>query len=389
MEHAQTKRFLPRVVAAILGVAALAALLAPAAASAQTTVVVLGIRSLEGDDEFARNLTGALRHAASQVEGWTVSEREVTLAQMALAHGCDEPNPTCMTDIADSLEVDRVLYGEVRRTSAGAEYDFSMNLHLFNGESNEIERSIAETIPRIQQDIDDLRDPVRRFVSALSGAPRRGTLVVTTNVPGAEVFVDDASVGVADADGRLLVSDVAAGTRHVRVVAAGHTSFRSTVSVEAYGEATFEAELQAGAGGGGGVPVGAVVGGALLVVGVVAAALWVWSMTEVNAINNDAYFIERRDDHTPTNVHICDYNQGPPGGLPSDARIADLCNTGRTHEVLQFVFLGTAAVAAGVGAYLLVSGLMGGDESDTAGLRLTPTFGFGLDHGYVGLTGRF
>src|SRR5690606_22646690 len=129
--------------AALLSSFAAASVATPGAAQAQSgaSLVVLGIRSVEGDDEFTRNLTGALRHAASQVAGWDVSDREVTLAQMALAHGCDDPDPPCMAAIADSLEIQRVLYGDVRRTSAGDSFDFSINLHLFNGETDQIEHS--------------------------------------------------------------------------------------------------------------------------------------------------------------------------------------------------------------------------------------------------------
>src|SRR5262249_4376148 len=39
-------------------------LFAPRIAASPTSVVVLGLRSSEGDDEFARSFTGAFRHAA-------------------------------------------------------------------------------------------------------------------------------------------------------------------------------------------------------------------------------------------------------------------------------------------------------------------------------------
>src|SRR5690606_36016273 len=155
--------------------------------------------------------------------------------------GCEEPDPTCMAQVADTLQVARVLYGEVRRTSSGEPYDFSMNLHLFNGDTDQIERSVADTIPGVHQDIDDLREPVRRYVASRSGASRVGSLRTAVNVPGAECFIDDESVGTADDGGRLIVPNVQAGNRNVRVVAIGHQSFRSTVSIEAYSEATFEA----------------------------------------------------------------------------------------------------------------------------------------------------
>lgn len=380
------------------------ATLAPALASAQT-VVVLGIRSVEGDDEFARNLTGALRHAASQVQGWTVSEREVTLTQMALAHGCDEPDPTCLEQMAQTLTAERILYGDVRRTNAGATYDFSVNLHLFNAEIHQIENTVTDTIPGIRRDIDDLREPARRYVAALSGAPRSGTLRVTVNVPGAEVFVDGQSVGTADADGRLVVADVQAGSRSVRVVATGHQSFTSTVSVEAYGEASFEAELQSGGGGPSApFPTELVVGTGLLVVAAALAAGMIGSWVQINDMQNDMDFQALRAD---AGVYLASNSNAPRdvcaligptsshrGGvlMGADAatqnRLDAVCREAPTWEALQFVFGIGAAAAAGVGAYFLVSALSGSAAPPSEQVfQLTPSFG--PDHAYLGVAGQF
>jgi hypothetical protein len=49
--------------------------------------------------------------------------------------------------------------------------------------------------------------------------------------------------------------------------------------------------------------------------------------------------------------------------------VRDLCSTGDTVEVLQYVFLGTAIVSGGLGVYLLLSaGDGGGHSSETAAL---------------------
>ncbi len=382
-------------------------------ASAQTSVMVLGIRSVEGDDEFTRNLTGALRHAASQVEGWTINENEVTLAQMALAYGCDEPDPTCMSQIADSLGVARVIYGDVRRTSAGNTYDWSINLHLFNAETDQIEHSVADTIPGVRRDIDDLREPVRRYVAALSGAPRVGTLHIAVNVPGAEVFIDGEPVGTADDEGHLDVSDVAAGSRNVRVAATGHQSFRSTVSVEPYGEASFEAELQAAAGGGGEFPVELVSGVGLLVVAAGLAAGWIGSWYHVRYdLNGDPDFQHFREDTwnmiqanngggsgDPSQYDVCALGNGNwqlrdnsdvihARDAASSQRGREVCGEASTFEALEFVFGIGAAAAAGVGIFLLVDALSGGSTpAAQQSWRLTPSFS--LTHGYLGVSADF
>ena len=378
--------------------------LAPAVASAQT-VIVLGIRSVEGDDEFARNLTGALRHSASQVQGWNVSEREVTLTQMALAHGCDEPDPTCLEQMAQTLTAERILYGDVRWTSAGQTYDFSVNLHLFNAQTNQIENTVTDTIPGVRRDIDDLREPARRYVAALSGAPRAGTLRVTVNVPGAEVFVDGESVGTADADGRLVVADVQAGSRSVRVVAPGHQSFASTVSVEAYGEASFEAELQAGGGGPSTpFPTELVVGVGLLVVAAALAGGMIGSWLQISDMQSDPDYQALRADagvylaSNPNAPHdVCaliattsSHRGAVVGGAdaPTQNRLDAVCRDAPTWEALQFVFGIGAAAAAGVGAYFLVSALSGSSAPPSEqAIQLVPSFG--PDHAYLGVAGQF
>lgn len=393
-------------------VAASAALAQPEVASAQARVMVLGIRSVEGDDEFSRNLTGALRHASSQVQGWTVSDNEVTLAQMALAYGCDEPDPQCLSQIADSLSVDRVVYGDVRRTSAGDTYDWSINLHLFNAETHQIEHSVADTIPGVRRDIDDLREPVRRYIAELSGAPRVGTLHISVNVPGAEVFIDDEPVGTADDEGQLDVTDVASGSRNVHIVAEGHQSFRSTVSVEPYGEASFEAELQAATGGGGEFPVELVSGIGLLVVAAGLAAGWIGSWYHVRYdLNTDPAFQQFRMQAgelliannpgmqvDPNQYDACalgnnNWQLVDSSGMVharNDAgeRGRQVCSDASTFEALEFVFGIGAAAAAGVGIYLLIDALTGSSTPPSQqSWRLTPSFS--LSHGYLGVAAEF
>lgn len=397
---------------ALLGALLTCALLALAApAVAQSTVVVLGIRSLEGDDDFARNLSGAVRSAASQVAAWQLSEREVTLAQAALAHGCEEPEPTCLQQMAGSLRTQRIVYGDVRRTSAGSGFDWSVSLHIFDAEAGRIEHSAEEVIPGVRRDIDELREPARRIVATLSGAPRVGTLRISANVPGAEVRVDDEAVGVADAQGELVVPSVPAGSRAIRVVAPGHEGFRSTVEVEAHGETGVEAALVASAGapssaaaGGSSLPVEMITGAALLVVAAGLAAGWIGSWAHVQGLQNDPDFAEYRrgaGDYVaatqgpgadPSQIDVCtlgapdNFNlvyEGITYARGRSGRAIAVCNEASTYEALQFVFGIGAAAAAGVGLYFLISALTGDSTPpERQSFRLTPSVG--PEHGYLG-----
>lgn len=356
------------------------AVLAPGLASAQDSAIVLGIRSFEGDDEFAHNLTGALRHEANQVPAWDLSDNEVTFAQMALVHGCDEPQPSCLASIAESLSVQRVIFGDVRRTSAGSDYDFSVNLHHFNAETGRIEHSVADQVASVQTDIDNLRAPARRWIASLSGAPPVGALTVQVNVPGAEVLVDGQSVGAVDDQGVLRLPEIEQGRRAVRVTAPGYAAFTATVTVEAYGESTLEGELNAGvSGGGGGPPVEVFAGIGLLIIAAGAAAGWIYSGVTVLDRNNSDAWAEVRDRYSDTIPNLCD--------TPGLADEQDTCDEVATLEVLQFVFAGLTAVAGGVGLGLLIVGLTSGDDAEESAFQLVPSVG--PDHAYLGAQVRF
>ena len=62
-------------------------------------------------------------------------------------------------------------------------------------------------------------------------------------VPGAEVFVDDASRGTADSSGELLLTDLSAGSHTVRVSARGKAEFKQQLSLTAGKEASVNAAL--------------------------------------------------------------------------------------------------------------------------------------------------
>jgi hypothetical protein len=59
-------------------------------ARADTTLSALGIRSLDGDDAMARRASVGLRTAAQKLPEVRVSERNVNLTQLTLAHGCED-----------------------------------------------------------------------------------------------------------------------------------------------------------------------------------------------------------------------------------------------------------------------------------------------------------
>ena len=80
---------------------------------------------------------------------------------------------------------------------------------------------------------------VRRVSATLSEVPRRGSLLISGNVGGAQVFLDGAAVGrLADGSGELHVRDLNAGEYRLRVTAPDFESVEKTVRIRA-GERTF------------------------------------------------------------------------------------------------------------------------------------------------------
>ncbi|MCS6799899.1 MAG: PEGA domain-containing protein, partial [Myxococcota bacterium] len=352
---------------------ALGGLALPAVAEAQVHVTVLELRSIEGDDDVAASLTAALRQAASRVEGWNVSEREVSLVQMALAHDCDESEVSCLQRIAATLQTQRLLYGTLRRASGSAAGGFVASLFLFDASSGQIVGSLTDTIPRARADIDDLRPRARQYVSTLAGATRPTGLRVQSNVAGASVLVDGSSVGVTDARGQLDV-DVAPGRHRIEVRRDGYDPFETTVDVISGARLELDATLAPEGSGALDRPGRAParrgrgpnwIGIALLGAGVAFGGLTVATWAQIESMEDDPAFLAYRRRFSPQedSCGLIDV-AAERGATPVEiTRARDVCDSASTQEVLQFVWLGLAVGAFGAGALLLASG---GDGEERA-----------------------
>jgi hypothetical protein len=357
-------------------------------AEAQTAVTVLGLTSLEGDDEFARNLSGALRNAASQVSGWSVSDRDVALAQMELTHDCASSDVACMTQIAATLSANRIIYGTIQRAPIGTRYEFQVTLFLFDAETGEIAGRSTLNVPSSDIDIDALREPARDMVRALSPSSAPGVIRVSSG-PDLEVRIDGIVVGRTDGEGRFVSEELSAGVYAIQVaeqdpeevtVAGGEVSI--TVAAPA-----------ASSGGSGGGSVLPWVGIGLLGVAAISAGVWIYAMTRLDALSGDPGYTQYRQEVGRTmsgmsTTNVCDsrYFRGGSEAVGAAAFGESACGEGSTMEVLQYVFLGLAVASAGAGAGLLAVGMgESSGESSVADLRLRLTPSAGREHAYVGV----
>ncbi len=350
-----------------------------AQAQADDSVAVLGIRSIEGDDDFARALTISLRRATSRVPGWRPNEADVSLAQMSLAHGCDQPDGACMAAIASDLEADRVIYGTVRRTASGDRYNFAVALHFFNASTNRIEESLTDTIAHLATQVDELRPYADRYVAQFAGQTQYGAIQVTTNVPGARVILDGHEVATTDAEGRALVQEVPVGRHRIEVRAANARRIRASVSVVANEETDLELAIE----GAGPIPTKGrdlswVPGTSLVVASAAFLGLMTYSMVTIKNINDDSLY-QDFGNAIPRGLNRCkEVAAGNSFNFTADEanEVNRLCNRGQRHEILQYVFGGLAAAAGITGISLLIArGNKKADEDDRARLRLQPSFG--------------
>lgn len=376
----------------------LTAIAIPAEAFADD-LVILGLRSVEGDDEFAADLSGAIRHAASDVSGWNVSDREIPLAQMLLVHSCDAPTDECMREIAQSVRADRVLYGTVRRSSTEENFRFEVDLRIFDTQSGSVVERVEDSIARNQSDIDQLRDPAERYVAQLSGAVDRGSIRVVSESIGATVQLDGSDAGAIGDSGELVV-EAEGGIHTITVRADGMESFERRINVRTGQTTIVDAALTPGDGGevedpgtGGGLDASTLVGVSLLGVSAVGVALTFISWFSLCGLGvsepvdacgdpepgTDAYRFQNAV-RPPNTESLCDNPAGISDPMTA-AAVQRTCDEAPTWEVLQIVGLVLAAGGLGGGLAFL---LTGGDDDEEA-VSLRPIF----DRERAGLSARF
>jgi D-Tyr-tRNAtyr deacylase len=376
------------------------------ASAEDSATVVLGLRSVEGDDEFANAMTDALRAAARKVSGWKVADRAVSMSQMSLAHGCDDIDAPCLSEIAKGLQADRLLFGTVRRTAAQPKnkYDYELSVSVFNAGTRTIGMTETTTVPRAEAKTKKLNSRAEPVIAKLATADTgSGVLSVQVNVANAEVKLDGQVVGQTR-DKTLVLDGLKEGEHNLAITAIGHLTHEQKiliassqrteikVSLEPVPEPTAEAPIAALA------PLDEEEGGSsnlswlgytLIGVGAASLAGWGVSMYLVNDTNKDPGFVGYKAAFPQSTDDVCDLadSDNTAGGRVSAAQLSNvksLCSRGRTFNLLQWVFLGAGVLSASVGTFIVVSE-SGSNENEAAAakartsraLTLSPEFGRG------------
>jgi hypothetical protein len=343
-------RPLPGLAAALLGLVASPAIAAPPGPDV-LPVAVLTVKSDEALDQ-AEALTAALREAVTRSSGWSLGEANQSVEFLALKMKCGSTiDAACETRIADVIKADRFLWSVVDFDKTKKEVRGSLNFFVRGKGTNKVDVAFkaSMTDPKKLASIADAL-----FDKVTGGAPQGGVTVTTGGVAG-QLFVDGKPMGAIPASGGTYQLPV--GSHTITVKAPGHLDATATVQVQPL--ATIDTVLSLAADDGGPDVDGRMIGGIVAMgVGIGSAAFGTWAAVDVNKLRNDPGYQGFRDQYS-TNDDVCDAaRSGQAPRLPNPAattapQIVKICDRAARDEMFQAIAFPVAAVAAGIGGYLL------------------------------------
>jgi hypothetical protein len=286
---------------------------APNATTPSTPTTRLAVLQLDSDavhDPTARALTDDLRAVFRARDGVALNVTPISLQQLSAAHDCDSAQSACLNEIATDLDVDVLVFGNVTTESGGE----VVHLHRFEVASAEVKSSALATLAQREPAPEDIDRKAHELVSDL--------------------------YELTPARSPFARSQLAAPLPH------------STVAPPQPGALQLKAADQ-------GISGREVAGYALLGGAMLSTGLSVFSFVEIDrSQRNDNFDRYRRavGQLRPSVRDVCDEAaSGQSYGLGSAdfAKVKSNCSTGRTFEVLQYVFIGSAVISSGLSAFLL------------------------------------
>ncbi|MET0341689.1 MAG: hypothetical protein ABW252_11860 [Polyangiales bacterium] len=366
-------------------------------AHAARPATALGVRSLDGEDDLERRISHALRTSAAQLGELTVGDRVVSLEQMILSHGCDDADAACLAQIAQTLSVELLLYGEVVATRGAHQ----LTLHAYDAKTGRVGNAEARdlTAPLLAPGAID--QVLVKLLRQLLGITVSTKLRIESNRPGATVSVDGAPRGTLDERGTLVL-DVPVGQRAVRVtepVPEGRPALAEERLLTLSAGTDERLVLPLPEPPAVAPPVATtepeappprkkrswrrIVGWSSVGVGAAFAVATIYSWVRLGKINDDADYTAYREKFPRGSSGADDVCRAAKRGTlamrdPSSAALErtarDLCNEGDKLEALQYVFLGGTLLGAGAGTYLLLTA----PKHDEPRATLQPRFGRGI-----------
>jgi hypothetical protein len=371
------------------------------AESDDLATAVLGLETQDVQPKVADEIAELLRQNVSSSHDMRLGAGR-DLVELKLVFSCADEGHACMAQAARSLNVERLIYGSIKRSGDA----YVVWLKLFDVKHEKIEAWLSETVPREKLTGSSLKPIVTRWFYKLRGRSADvGTLRISAEVPGAVVSLDGVAAGATSPDKPLVLSQVPAGKHEVSLTKVGFGAGAQFVSLAAgqvldlklelrepngapavaksrpvvqLGEADRD-ESEGARGGksarGAGYRTGFWV---TLAGGVVSAGAALKFGLDVRHVNQDLDAYRR----FPCATGVCDTKGQQAVPLTSAERDAasSLTDKGNRDHALQWVCIGVGSALGIASGYFLYKGyLAGGDEHSGGesamvqrGLRIFP-----------------
>lgn len=350
--------------------------------AASTAVFFDGVLAPAGDDPATRLVNPGKRVISVVALGYrgsaSVILREGDRATVSITLTEDPPSAECQSRVAAALEADRWVWGTLEKKDPKGSR-LVANLHFWVRGKGATRRSV---------EIDDEQDEALRKAAAtamheLTGGPPNGEVRIRTSPVIAQVLVDGAAAGaLRDGNGTFTMT---AGAHTIRLRASGFVDHEARVIVRPGAPVEISPTLERLPWMSGKRIAGlAVLGG-----GVAAGVVGLVSALQVKSAQSA---IEKELVTQPPSFQTCDPatygNHNPP--LSADVyekSYAATCTKGKTFQALQIVMFPLAAIAGGVGIFLIATGGQSTTTPKQSSWTLVPMIGPG--GGALGATFRF
>lgn len=209
------------------------------AEAAPTTVGLLGVDGSAVEPGLSAILTDALRRNLPQLTGMRIETRSQDLAEVKMVFGCTEEKADCMAKVGRNLEVSRLIYGSIHKQGGS----YVVLIRQLNVADGTVEKTLSETVPKqiLMQPSARLDELTQTWLRQLLIEGLRGGLTISTDPPGALVFVD------GDPVGRTPYSSpgLEVGKHAVRIELTGYDPVAKTVQIRGNLSETIDEQLRA------------------------------------------------------------------------------------------------------------------------------------------------
>ena len=337
---------------------------------------VISVQTGDVDDQ-AEALTKALRGAVRVMPGWSLGEGDYSLEVLTLSLKCVEPpDANCQSRIADQIKADRYVWGTLKKKDKKSGM-VSGQLNLWVRGKGTSKWPVEYSQNLTDQNDDALRKIAAEAIEQLTGGPPKGGIRVRAGSIAGQVFIDGQPVGaLKSGDGTFMVPS---GPHKVTVKAIGYADYEAQIVVKPTGTPTDLSVTLVPAGDrspingkrvGGFVSLGA--GVAFGVVGLISAL----------QVNSAQTAIADAVTGQPQSFDVCDsgtYGNWRPTttstNKPAAGGFENNCSKGKTFQTLQIAMFPLAAVAGGVGIFLLATSGKSAPSPNRTGWTVLPQVG--------------